>query len=424
MSQLGIVVVDEEHDGSFKQEEGIRYHARHVAIVRAQRANAVCVLGSATPALETYYSACETNRYQLLSLPKRATQRPLPQVETIDLRRYQHDPETMLTAPLTRAIEETLAQGKQIILFLNRRGYATFVMCRGCGHAFRCKECSVSLTYHQARGRLLCHYCGYTEMLARQCPCCSSEAISRRGMGTERVALAIGQAFPQARLARLDRDVGSGKQVDRILSQVAQRKVDILVGTQMVTKGHDFPDVTLVGVLCADTGLCLPDFRASERTFQLLTQVAGRSGRGDQPGRVLVQSYYPDAHAIVCAAAQDYGRFFHQELAVRQELGYPPYGHLIAIRVDGKDDTKVAHTAAALGRKAVAMCSQHHPGVTVLGPSEAPLRRLRGRTRWHLWLRASERGPLRLLLSQLLPKSERGKGAVRINVDVDPVSAL
>ena len=424
VKNLGVIVVDEEHDSSFKQEEGVRYHARHVAIVRAQRAGAVCILGSATPSLDTYYAAMQ-KRYTLLSLPERATPRSLPRVERIDLRQYQHDADTMLTAPLTQAIGEALEQDGQVILFLNRRGFATFVLCGKCGHAFRCPACSVSLTYHRRRDHLLCHYCGHTERIAQHCPACGTQgAVVRRGLGTERVADALCQVFPGARVARLDRDVASGKKIDRILSQVANRQVDILVGTQMVTKGHDFPGVTLVGVLCADTGLCMPDFRASERTFQLLTQVAGRAGRGDQPGRVLMQSYRPNALAIEAGAAQDYDRFYREERAVRAELGYPPFGHLIAIRLDGLDAAAVAAKAREMGRSALALQKQGRNEVSLMGPCEAPISKLRGRARWHLWLRAAQRAPLRAFLRRLLPGTQILRGSVRVSVDVDPMSTL
>jgi len=428
VSRLGIVVVDEEHDSSFKQEEGVRYNARDVALVRAQRNGAVCVLGSATPSLESYHAA-ESGRYQLLRLPERATLRPLPQVELVDLRTYRAEPEGMLTAPLASAISDTLEAGDQVILFLNRRGFSTFVVCKSCGHAFRCNQCSVSMTYHQARDRLLCHYCGYNERLVEDCPSCAARgAIVRRGLGTERVAAAVSERFPDARVDRLDRDVASGARVERILSRVARREVDVLVGTQMVTKGHDFPGVTLVGVLCADTGLSLPDFRAAERTFQLLTQVAGRAGRGDRPGRVLIQSFRTEEMAVRAAAAQDYERFYEAESEARKELMYPPYGHLVAVRLDSADPGAVAAAARQLAARAATLGGRLGARITVLGPSEAPLARLKGRTRWHLWLRSAERGDLRRFLRALVnpgdPKDGFAAAGVRITIDVDPVSAL
>ncbi|WP_428264602.1 replication restart helicase PriA [Haliangium sp.] len=426
VSDLGMVVVDEEHDSSFKQEEGVRYNARDVALVRAQRAGAVCVLGSATPSLETYYAA-ESGRYRLLSLPERPTPRPLPKVALIDLRVYRPEADAMLTAPLAEAIRETLDRGEQVILFLNRRGFDTFVLCRACGEAFRCEQCSVSLTYHRARDILLCHYCGYQRRIPKTCPTCGrAGSILRRGLGTEKVAAAVGERFPGAHVGRLDRDVATGARIGEVLGRMARGEIDILVGTQMVTKGHDFPGVTLVGVLCADTGLSLPDFRASERTFQLLTQVAGRAGRGERPGRVLIQSYRTEAVAVSAAAHHDYEGFYRAERVSRQELGYPPFGHLAAIRFDGPDARVVERAARRLAERVAPASLQL--GVSVLGPAEAPLARLKGRARWHMWLRASTRRPLRRVLEEILRGGPevlaQVPAEVRIGVDVDPISAL
>lgn len=422
VTDLGMVVVDEEHDASFKQDEGVRYNARDVALVRAQRAGGVCVLGSATPSLESFHAA-ERGRYELLRLPERPTPRPLPEVDVIDLRTYLPETEAMLTAPLSQAIADTLGRGEQVILFLNRRGFDTFVLCRGCGEAFRCEQCSVSLTYHRSLDRLLCHYCGYRRRVPESCPTCArTGTIMRRGLGTEKVAAAVAERFADARVARLDRDTATGPRIGQILGRMARHEIDILVGTQMVTKGHDFPGVTLVGVLCADTGLSLPDFRASERTFQLLTQVAGRAGRGDRAGRVLVQSYRPDAVAIAAAARHDYEGFYRAERTAREELGYPPFGHLIALRLDGPEPRLVEQTARDLARRAQVLCAES--GVTMLGPSEAPLARLKGRTRWHIWLCAAERKKLRRLVRTVLREGGQTQGGVRMSVDVDPISAL
>ena len=417
---LGIIVVDEEHDSSFKQEEGVRYHARDVALVRAQRAGAPCVLGSATPSLESYRGA-KVGRSTMLSLPERATAGVLPDVELVDLRVYRPEGEAMLTAPLAAAIEETLAAGDQAILFLNRRGFSTFVTCAVCGHAFRCAHCSVSLTYHKIVERLMCHYCGHAERVPDVCgPCGGTRSIVRRGIGTEKVAASIEARFPSARVARLDRDTAGGAGLHDILQRVARREVDILVGTQMVTKGHDFPGVTLVGVLCADTGLSLPDFRAGEKTFQLLTQVAGRAGRGDRPGRVLIQSYRTDAVPVAAAQSHDYAAFYRSEAAAREELGYPPFGHLIAVRIDGADADEVRAASRALERRARAV---RVDGVAILGPIEAPLARIKGRSRWHLWLRGPQRKQVRRFARELVAGAP-WPASVRVVVDVDPVSAL
>jgi len=421
VADLGVVVVDEEHDGSFKQDEGVRYHGRDVALVRAQRAGAVCVLGSATPSMESF-AAARAGRYTLLSMPTRATGATLPAVEVVDLRRYQPDDEGMLSAPLARALETTLTAGDQAILFLNRRGFATFVVCKACGHAFRCRDCAVSLTYHKLADRLVCHYCGFGQRVPEECPGCgASGTIERKGLGTERVAAAIAARFPSARVARLDRDVASGAGAEAVLARVARREVDVLVGTQMVTKGHDFPGVTLVGVLCADIALSLPDFRAAERTFQLLTQVAGRAGRGERPGHVIIQTYRPDADAVACAAGHDYLGFFAAEEVARAELGYPPHGRLAAVRIEGRDDGAVARAAEHLGAVAVALARREGDAVLVRGPTPAPLARLRGRSRWQLWLRAPERGPLRRVVRGLVAAEVKG---ARATVDVDPLSTL
>ncbi|HEX7840068.1 MAG TPA: primosomal protein N', partial [Kofleriaceae bacterium] len=421
---LGVIVVDEEHDGSFKQDEGVRYHARDVALVRAQRAGAVCVLGSATPSLESAAHA-ERGTYRKLTLTQRPTARPMPDVEIIDLRTYMPDGDAMLSAPLRAAIGQTLAAGDQTILFLNRRGFATFVLCRACGHAFRCPHCSVSLTYHRHSDRLACHYCGFAQRVPEACPGCGATGtIERKGLGTEKVADAVAAAFPAARVARLDRDVATGAKIEAVLARVARREVDVLVGTQMVTKGHDFPGVTLVGVLCADTGLNLPDFRASERTFQLLAQVAGRAGRGDKPGRVMIQTYRPRAPAVVAAAAHDYASFFAAESAARAELGYPPHGRLIAVRIDGADAHEVAGAAKRLAELATAAASRPDVGgqVEVRGPVPAPLERLRNRTRWQVWLRSADRHALRRVARSLIAADL--PGAVRVGLDVDPISAM
>jgi primosomal protein N' (replication factor Y) (superfamily II helicase) len=419
LANIGVIVVDEEHDGSFKQEEGVRYHARDVALVRAQRAGAVCVLGSATPSLESFAHA-RRGGYRLLTLSQRPTARPMPTVDVVDLRVHIPDGDAMLSNVLRDAIGVSLAAGDQSILFLNRRGFATFVLCRACGHSFRCPHCAVSLTYHRHSDRLTCHYCGYVRRVPEACPeCKTAGAIVRKGLGTERVAEAVAAEFPHARVARLDRDVASGAKIEAVLARVARREIDILVGTQMVTKGHDFPGVTLVGVLCADTGLDLPDFRASERTFQLLAQVAGRAGRGERAGRVIVQTYRPGSSAVVAAAAHDYTRFFDAESATRAELGYPPHGRLIAVRIDGADEHAVAGAARKLADVGEAMALA---GVELRGPVPAPLEKLRNRTRWQIWLRGADRAALRRV-ARAMAAAEVASG-VRVVLDVDPMSSL
>ncbi len=464
LHDLGVIVVDEEHDGSFKQDEGVKYHARDVALMRALRAGAVCVLGSATPSLESYAHA-ERGTYRRLALTVRPTARPMPSVEIVDLRTYLPDGEAMLSSPLRTALAETLAAGDQAIIFLNRRGFATFVICRACGHSFRCPQCSVSLTYHRFSDVMKCHYCGHHERVPEVCPgtpadagalhprpgtpadagalhlrpgtpaaagaprprpgkgCGKTGTIERKGLGTEKVADAIAAEFAPARVARLDRDVASGPRIEAVLARVARREVDILVGTQMVTKGHDFPGVTLVGVLCADTGLNLPDFRASERTFQLLAQVAGRAGRGERPGRVIVQTYRPTSTAVVAAAAHDYAQFFAAETLERESLGYPPHGRLIAIRIDGTNAGEVQRTAERLAQLAEHIAREpENAGVEIRGPVAAPLEKLRARTRWQIWLRAADRHALRRVARATV--TAEVASAIRISLDVDPISAM
>ncbi len=425
---LGIIVIDEEHDGSFKQDDGVRYHARDVALVRAQRLGVPCILGSATPSLESFWQA-QRSAYTLLTMTQRPTARPMPEVEIVDLRKYMPDGDDLVSAPLAAAIATTLERGEQSILFLNRRGFATFVLCRACGHSFRCPHCAVSLTYHQSGDRMLCHYCGFAQRVPDTCPKCATKgAIARTGLGTEKIAEAMAARFPKARVARLDRDVAAGAKAEAILAQVARRNVDILVGTQMVTKGHDFPGVTLVGVLCADTGLNLPDFRASERTFQLLSQVSGRAGRGDRPGRVLIQTYRPTAVSVTAAAQHDYQAFYDAETAERADVGWPPNGRLIAVRIDGPDANAVVATANRLGAVAQRVAAElsrdqsAEARVEVLGPLAAPLERLRGRTRWLIWLRSPQRHALRKV-ARAVVATEPDSG-VRVGLDVDPVSAL
>ena len=356
---LGIVVVDEEHDSSFKQEEGVRYHGRDLAVVRARRVGAVAVLGSATPSLESKRNA-ELGRFLPLLLPERATPRPLPPVEIVDLRRHPPGPEGMLSAPLAEAVAANLAAGQQTILFLNRRGFSTVVLCRACGNVIRCAHCAVSMTYHRGRDRLVCHYCGTLESVPTFCPACRLPRLERLGMGTERVEALVRERFPGARVARLDRDTagagGSGvnqtSRLEDVLRAMNAGEIDILVGTQMVTKGHDFGGVTLVGVLQPDQAMHLPDFRAAERVFQLLEQVAGRAGRGDRPGRVIVQTYNPEHPAIVCVRGHDYEGFVRAELAAREETGYPPFVRMTVLRLDGADGIRVSADATLVAEAA------------------------------------------------------------------------
>ncbi len=438
---LGLLIVDEEHDSSFKQEEGVRYHARDMAIWRAHKAGGVCVLGSATPSLETEHLT-RTGRATKLRLPDRARAQPMPRVEIVDLRRTGAGPtsDRRISIPLYRAIEAALAAKEQVILFLNRRGFAPSVRCEACGKVAACADCSVALTFHKRQtlrgglgspagpvglaGVVRCHYCDYEAPLGGRCAQCNAEALALEGLGTEKLEESLAAAFPEARVARLDRDVATGKKVEALLARVRAREVDILVGTQMVTKGHDLPNVTLVGVVNADAALSMPDFRASERTFQLLVQVAGRAGRGDVPGRVIVQTWDPGHAAIALAARHDVDAFLERELKDRRELGYPPLSRAALVRVDAVDEAD-ARTASATLADVARRCPSVVSGqVLVQGPAPAPIARIRNRWRFRVMLRAAERGPLRAALAAIDAARAGLAREVRASIDVDPVQLL
>lgn len=434
LSRLGVVIVDEEHDSSFKQQDGVRYHGRDTALVRAQKAGAVAVLGSATPSLESM-ELVRRGKLVQLSLHKRATGVPMPGVTVIDLKKHVFaEDRLLLSAPLQTALTETLAAGEQAILFLNRRGYATFLLCQQCGHRLECQHCAVTLTWHKELGELCCHYCGQREPEPVVCPLCQQKSIRRLGLGTEKLQEQVAACFPAARVARLDRDTATSSGLNKILAAMHRREVDLLIGTQMLAKGHDFPGVTLVGVVLADTGMGLPDFRASERTFQLLAQVAGRAGRQGRAGRVLIQTYNPEHPAVAAAAQHDYLAFAQAELYAREQLGYPPYCRLGLLRIDGVDPYAVRAAAgevadavrAIMGRDQTSLeaaaGSAGGSALSLLGPAEAPLSRLKGRTRWQLLVRAPTSRALRAVLRAALQiKLPR---ALRLTADVDPVSTL
>ncbi|HUL60987.1 MAG TPA: primosomal protein N', partial [Anaeromyxobacteraceae bacterium] len=419
VEDLGVIAVDEEHDPSFKQEDGPAYHARDLAVVRGRIEDAVVVLGSATPSLETLENATR-GRYRRLELPARIDDRPLPDVRLVDLSRLRRGGKDVgpgLVSPeLADALASTVEAGQQAILFLNRRGYQTLVLCETCGEEAHCTECSVSLTHHARRGILLCHTCGHTERMTTACPSCGGVRLGL-GVGTEQVEEAVRAAVPRARVARLDRDaVSSADDTAALLARFARRELDVLVGTQMVTKGHDFPGVTLVGVVLADTALSLPDFRAAERTFQLLTQVAGRAGRGKDPGRVLVQTFHPSTPAISFAAAHDYASFAANELEKRRRWGFPPYARLLAVRIEGSDDgARRAAEALALAARPLL-----GPELSMLGPAPAPIERIRGRSRWQVLFRAAAAPALFQVHGALARVARRPPGGASIRFDMDP----
>jgi primosomal protein N' (replication factor Y) (superfamily II helicase) len=422
--ELGIVVVDEEHEPSYKQEDRLRYHARDLALVRARDAGAVAVLGSATASLETLRRAQE-GRLRTLRLPERVDGRALPAVAIVDRKatlRGRGDP-TLLTPVLSEALRQTMARGEQAILFLNKRGHARSLLCRSCGAALGCPNCSVALVLHRASGTALrCHLCGHEE-LPRPCAACASDDLFPLAAGTERVEEELRALLPGARIARLDRDsAGAPGEAATLLARFARRELDVLVGTQMVAKGHDFPGVTLVGALDADGPLHLPDFRAAERCVQLLAQVAGRAGRGEQPGRVFLQAFRTAEPAVVAAAAHDYQGFARSELARREALSFPPYVRLCAVRLSGNVEARVQAAAERLAGRARELQRSGADRVDVLGPAPSPIARLRGKHRFQLLLRAREHGPIHRLCRALF--EVRLPSGVDVAADVDPVALL
>jgi len=423
VQNLGLIVVDEEHDGSYKQEENPRYNGRDVAIVRAQGAGACVILGSATPSLESRYNA-EKGKYTLLELPGRIEARPMPHVQLIDMR--QEFLETRKQETFSRKLIEALGQrvesGEQTIVLLNRRGFSSFVACRSCGERVQCINCSLTLTYHKRDRRLLCHYCGYAEKVPSQCPKCSSEHIYFLGIGSERVEEELHRAFPAARIARLDRDTVTGKrQYETILQDFREGNYDMLVGTQMIAKGHDIPNVTLVGVVAADMGLGMPDFRAAERTFQLLTQVAGRAGRGSLPGIVLVQTINPDHYAVRLAAAQDYQGFYEKELNFRRMMHYPPFAAMANVLVRSEKKEMAMRMSTELGF----LLNPPPEKLRVMGPAEAPVPRLKNEYRYQFLIKAASRKALNELLQKIRNFAIEHKwGATALVIDVDPLTLM
>jgi primosomal protein N' (replication factor Y) len=429
VASLGLVVVDEEHDPSFKQEDKLRYQARDLALVRGKHAKAAVVLGSATPALETLENA-RKGRYGHLKLSSRVDDRPMPRIDVVDLRVERPrqpgatEEPSILASPLLVALEQTLGKGQQAILFLNRRGHSTFLLCEVCGLSLKCDQCGVCLTLHRSARRVMCHYCGSARAIPETCGDCGGPLL-QLGLGTERVEAEVSERFPSARVARLDRDaVTSAERLTEMLASFARREIDVLVGTQMVAKGHDFPGVTLVCVVLADTSLCLPDFRASERTFQLLTQVAGRAGRGREPGRVLLQTYNPDAEPIRRVVEADFDGFAERELQWRRALSYPPFTRLAVVRIEGSHPEQTANAARFVARRAAGRLPAPSVGVRMLGPAPAPIARIKGQTRWQLLLK----GPTHASLAGALAAGEAARtevpGAVKVVVDVDPVAML
>ncbi|MCU1295936.1 MAG: replication restart helicase PriA [Acidobacteriaceae bacterium] len=419
VSDLALIIVDEEQDSSYKQEEMPRYHARDVAVVRAKMANAVVVLGSATPSLESYYNATK-NKYELLQMPDRVQQRPLPEVEIIDMRQEFQETgnEQVISRKLAEEIKERLERKEQVMVLLNRRGYSPVVLCRTCGKKLECKNCAIALTHHKREHRMECHYCGYTAVVPKSCVHCGSEYVYFLGTGSEKLEELLHGMFPQARIGRLDRDTVKGHEdFERALNALNEGELDMLVGTQMIAKGHDIHGVTLVGVVGADMALGMPDFRAAERTFQLLTQVAGRAGRGNSPGKVVLQTYFPDHYAVQYAARHDFEGFYDKELRFRSWMHYPPYSALanVLIRSDKLDDAM--QWSGILGRW---FEKTRHEGIRVLGPAAAPIVRLKRDYRYHFVLKSPSREKLNALLrSMLVYASQQKIPRTQVIVDVD-----
>ena len=430
LANPGLIIVDEEHDTSYKQDETPRYHGRDVAIMRGKFADALVVIGSATPTLESYTNAIE-GRYTLVTLNRRVLNRPMATVQVVNMREEiaAAGAEVVISRPLREAIKIRLDEGEQSLILLNRRGFATSVLCRQCGASLECPNCSVTLTVHgnqsvpshsaQREGwRGRCHYCNFTKLVPKACEQCAAPYMERIGFGTERVEAEIREAFPNARVARVDRDTVRRKgSLVEMLEKVARREVDVLIGTQMIAKGHDFPECTLVGVISADVGLGMADFRSAERTFQLLTQVAGRAGRGERPGQAIIQSLVPEHYSVRLACDQDYRAFYDREVTFRRAMRYPPQVAMVNVVVRDKTFEDAMETARGLANGL-----RGAKGFVVLGPAPAPLTRLRGEHRVQLFLKGTSRKAMRESLQ--LSLSRLTKGTKAIAVDVDPLSML
>lgn len=420
---VGMIIVDEEHDPSYKQEEKLKYHARDLALVRAKQSDAVILLGSATPSLESFHNA-ESGRFHLLSLPGRVEGKTLPQVEVVDMR-GQKD---LLSERLRQALQKNIENRRQSLIFLNRRGFANFILCPDCGLTFKCPNCSVTLTHHFRTRSLRCHYCDYQINAPGDCPICQGHRLQGVGIGTERLEQEIQALFPGVQVGRMDRDTTKRKQShQKILKGLESGEIDVLVGTQMIVKGHDFPNVTFVGVASADTSLHFPDFRASERTFQLLTQVAGRAGRGEVPGEVVIQTFNPDHYSIQRAKVHDFIGFYQEEIQFRKALEYPPFSRFVNFRLTGNSEKKTETIAKEMGRIGQSFVEKRYrQGIEILGPSAAPLSKMKGKFRWQMLIKGKSTKLLHHFSRELAAGTEaliKGKG-VNLDLDVDPVFIL
>ncbi|MGH9839075.1 MAG: primosomal protein N' [Blastocatellia bacterium] len=425
MENIGLIVVDEEHEASYKQDETPRYHGRDTAIMRANRAGALIILGSATPSMESYHNA-HTGKYSYLKLDERIGGRALAEVEIVDMTKVfeKYGRQQIFSDEMKAAIEENHKRGEQTLVLLNRRGYSAFLLCRSCGHRATCPNCDVALTYHKYDQRLICHYCGHQERIPRACPTCQGPYIQYVGEGTEQIEALLKEMYPQLRVSRLDRDTTRRRGAfEKLLGEFASGAIDLMVGTQMIAKGHDFPNVTLVCVVSVDAGLGMPDFRAAERTFQLLTQVAGRAGRGEKPGRVLIQSYHTEHYALEFARLQNYDRFYDHEINHRRNMHYPPFQALINVLVKHADFAKASFVASELAR--LVKQADQERALRVLGPAPAPLSRLKGEHRMQVLIKTRNRRQAREALDAAMNElKETGQDLKMIAVEVDPVNLM
>ena len=429
LNDLRLIVMDEEQDASYKQDESPCYHAREVAWHRLQQSGGVLLMGSATPAVETFFSALRAGEAGLFSLPERIESRPMPPVTIVDMsREFQRQGKSrVISETLQAELQSCLARGEQSIVLLNRRGFSRMILCRSCGHVYTCPDCSISMTYHQQENRLVCHYCGQERSVPSECGNCGGPYIHYAGVGTEQLENILRTALPNARIERLDRDTARRRGFLRTtLFNFAEHRIDVLVGTQMLAKGHDFPNVTLVGVVAADAGLSFPDFRSAERTFQLLIQVAGRAGRGTAPGRVVIQSYHPENYALQFAQNQDYRGFYEREIEFRKLMGYPPFSGLVQILITDPDFVKACDTSEKIAqhiKKHIArLDARTRPHV--LGPAAAPIEKIRGNHRMQILLKCRPESGAAALLRECFEDLEQKKFSSKIHVDVDPLSLL
>ena len=420
---IGLIIVDEEHDTAYKQDTNPRYNGRDIAIVRGKYSNAVVILGSATPSMESFYNS-QTSKYEYLHLPGRIDKKSLPLIEIVDIKGVN-----IISDRLRSEMEKRIEKKEQTLLFINRRGSATFIQCSDCGYVWRCKNCSVSLTYHKKDNLCVCHYCGYSETVSDTCPQCKGYTINYKGKGTQKIEDEIRALFPNSNIERMDRDtVRKRGEAGRILKGIDERSVDILIGTQMIAKGHDYPGITLVGIVSADESLNIPDFRASERTFQLITQVAGRAGRGDINGDVILQTYNPDHYSVKCAKEYDFIGFYNQEGGLREALNYPPYSKMVSFRIEGSNEKGVEQFSHNFGKILDEIIGGQND-IEKLGPSKAIIYKIRNRYRWQILLKGRKIGNLKKIVSKATEEAKirlqkTSKGNIKLDIDIDPINLM